>query len=72
MSRRLFPLIAALAAASVFTVDAAEKKTRDQLVNEDRDALADSTEWIYNDLDAAKAAARKSGKPLFVALRCIP
>lgn len=28
--------------------------------------------WIYNDLDAAMAEARKTGKPIFVTFRCVP
>jgi hypothetical protein len=26
--------------------------------------------WIMNDLDAARAEARKTGKPIFVTFRC--
>ena len=28
--------------------------------------------WIYNDLSAAKAEARRTGKPIFVTFRCVP
>lgn len=37
-------------------------------------ALADSVSgrWIYHDLDAARAAARKSGKPVLAVFRCVP
>lgn len=28
--------------------------------------------WYYEDLEGAKAEARKTGKPLFVVLRCPP
>ncbi len=28
--------------------------------------------WIYNDLDAGFAEARRTGKPLLVVLRCVP
>ncbi len=28
--------------------------------------------WIYNDLNAAQAEARRSGKPIFVTFRCVP
>ena len=39
-----------------------------------REALGDTvTEgWIYEDLAAGYAAARKTGKPLLVAFRCVP
>jgi hypothetical protein len=29
-------------------------------------------EWIYDDVNAGFAAATKSGKPLFIVLRCVP
>ena len=32
----------------------------------------DADHWIYNDLTAAKAEARRSGKPIFVTFRCVP
>ncbi len=48
------------------------QKTRDQLVLEDRDSLENNADWIYNDLDRGFAEARRTGKPLFVAIRCIP
>ena len=28
--------------------------------------------WIYDDLDAGYAEAKKSGKPLMVVIRCVP
>ena len=28
--------------------------------------------WIYEDVEAARAAARKQGKPLMVVARCVP
>lgn len=28
--------------------------------------------WIYNDLEKAKAQARRTGKPIFVTFRCVP
>ena len=28
--------------------------------------------WIYDDLEAGYAEARKSGKPLLVVFRCVP
>ncbi|MGV2339592.1 MAG UNVERIFIED_CONTAM: thioredoxin family protein [Planctomycetaceae bacterium] len=32
----------------------------------------DSDVWVYNDIPAAMAAAKKAGKPLFVTFRCVP
>ena len=40
-----------------------------------RDALGDKSlagAWIYDDVDAGFAEARKTGKPLMVVLRCVP
>src|SRR5438046_8742558 len=40
-----------------------------------REALKDTDlqgTWIYDDLDAGIAEARKSGKPMLVTLRCVP
>ncbi|MBV8879655.1 MAG: PDZ domain-containing protein [Planctomycetaceae bacterium] len=40
-----------------------------------REALKDTElkgTWIYDDLDAGIAEARKSGKPMLVVLRCVP
>jgi len=40
-----------------------------------RAALGDTApvgEWIYDDLDAAIAEAKRTGKPLMVVLRCVP
>ena len=45
--------------------------TQDEL----RDGLRDDAlkgAWIYGDLDAGLAEARKSGKPVLVLARCVP
>lgn len=39
-------------------------QTRDEKVRTDRDELADSGLWIYNDLPRGYAEARQTGKPL--------
>ncbi len=44
-----------------------EKKVRDDKTKVEADGY-----WIYNDLAAAFAEAKKTGKPIFVCLRCIP
>lgn len=49
-----------------------KKKTRDQMVIEDREKVTADGFWIYNDLPAGFAEARRSGKPLLVGFRCIP
>lgn len=40
-----------------------------------REAMGDNAlagTWIYDDLDAGVAEARRSGKPLMAVLRCVP
>ncbi len=51
---------------------AEEKKTREQKVREDRQRVEAEGFWIYNDLQRGYDAARDSGKPILVVLRCIP
>ena len=51
---------------------AQERKTRDQMVREDREKVTTEGFWIYNDLAHAFDVAKESGKPLLVVLRCIP
>ena len=59
--------------AMVGSLGAAEtKKTRDEMVHEDRAVLAENAAWVYNDLEKAFAEAEKTGKPLMVIHRCIP
>jgi hypothetical protein len=47
-------------------------QTREQKVRADKEKVEAAGFWIYNDLPKAFAEAKKSGKPLVVALRCIP
>lgn len=66
-------LFGALTAASASTVFAADtKKTRDEMVIEDREELSKDDSWIYNDLEKAKSAAKAANKPLMIVFRCIP
>lgn len=61
--------------ASLATGVAAEdgkKRTRDEMVHDDRDALSENATWIYNDLKVAFAKAEAAKKPLMVIHRCIP
>ncbi|MBC7874461.1 MAG: thioredoxin family protein, partial [Ferruginibacter sp.] len=58
-------LLAALAPAAA--QNPREKKVRDDRVKVEADGF-----WIYNDLPKATAEAKRTGKPLVVALRCIP
>jgi serine protease Do len=51
---------------------AQERKTREELVQEDRANFGDVETWIYNDLERGYKSARESGKPLLVVFRCVP
>jgi len=71
-SLALFSSIA-LALSAATAAQAAEKKlTRDQMVHKDKADLQRIDEWIYNDLEQARAEARRTGKPLMAVFRCIP
>ncbi|HVK11861.1 MAG TPA: Trx7/PDZ domain-containing (seleno)protein [Gemmataceae bacterium] len=68
MVRSLSASVALLIAlAPVAAQNPREKKVRDDRVKVEADGF-----WIYNDYPKAVAEAKKSGKPLVVALRCIP
>lgn len=47
-------------------------KTRDEMVRDDLSDWGDEGEWIYNDLEAGLAEAKRTGKPVMAVLRCIP
>ncbi|MGH7202352.1 MAG: Trx7/PDZ domain-containing (seleno)protein, partial [Planctomycetaceae bacterium] len=49
-----------------------ERKTREELVREDRTTIESSDFWIYNDVEAGFREAKRSGKPLLVTFRCVP
>ncbi len=69
MFRPVFALLLAVtfAVAADPPPNPRDKKVRDDKVKVEADGF-----WIYNDLPKAMAAAKKEGKPLVVALRCIP
>lgn len=61
----------AIVAAICLLAVAAAPQDKDKL----REALKDTElqgTWIYDDLDAGVAEAKKSGKPMMVVLRCVP
>ena len=64
------PLLALSLAVPAFGAE--QKKTRDEMVHDDRSAFSSNEAWIYNDLEKATATAKAEGKPLFIVLRCIP
>ena len=56
-----------VALSSVAASVAAQDKLRQQLKDD-----APSSRWIYDNWKAAKKAATKQKKPLFVVFRCVP
>jgi serine protease Do len=67
------PLLAAVLGASLLVSDVqAQPQSREQKVRGDREKLLGLDDWYYNDLEAAKTEARRTGRPLLVILRCIP
>jgi hypothetical protein len=67
MLRHVLPLLLSAAVVAAADPPPREKKVRDDKLKVEADGF-----WIYNDLPKAMAEAKKSGKPLIVALRCIP
>lgn len=61
-----FALLTALAAGPVLAQRHAREGAQ---VLDDRDAMEDSSLWIYNDVAAGFEKARETGKPLLVAFR---
>lgn len=51
---------------------AAVAQTREEKVRDDRARVESDGFWIYNDLPKAFEQAKSTGKPIVVALRCIP
>ena len=74
MSRSLWPTVSVLLAGLTLgsPAFAQNKPTRQQKVLADRDKVLAEGFWIYNDLDRGLAEARQTGRPLLVALRCLP
>ena len=70
--KRYLTLGVVLSVASLSIAAEPKKKTRDEMVIEDREALLDNEAWIYNDLEKAFAEAERQKKPLMVIHRCIP
>lgn len=68
MSRLLPALVLLLAVTS----PAAAQNPREKKVRDDRVKVEADGFWIYNNLPKAFEQAKKEGKPIVVALRCIP
>lgn len=58
--------------ACVATLHAEAVKDREGAVRSDRAAMEKNDRWIYNDVERGFAEAARTGKPLLVALRCVP
>ena len=69
MMRRAAVWSGVLVAAAGSILQAQDRRT--QVLN-DRTEVEATGDWIYNDLDAGRAEARKTGKPMLVVFRCIP
>jgi hypothetical protein len=65
-------VILTVAALLVGTGLAGAQSPREQKVQADRKKVEGEGFWIYNDLPKGIAEARKTGKPMFVIMRCIP
>ena len=50
----------------------ATAQTREEKVRADKAKVESEGFWIYNDFDKAVKQSKESGKPILVALRCIP
>lgn len=66
MSPRLAVVLMLLSSAPLIA------QTREEKVQRDREKVTAEGFWIYNDLPRGFAAAKETGKPLLVVLRCIP
>src|SRR4051812_34059841 len=47
-------------------------KDREGAVRGDRDTMSKDARWMYGDIERGFEEAKKTGKPLLVALRCVP
>ena len=65
-------LYVAFAAHCLAFVVAASGQEREKKVRSDRQTVEEQGYWIYNDLPKGFDEAKKTGKPLLVAIRCIP
>jgi hypothetical protein len=61
-----------LAIALAWPTFADTVKDREGAVRNDKATLENDARWIYNDWSKGFAEAKRTGKPLLVALRCIP
>ena len=60
--------VAALAALTLLSL----QEAKDRRLQENLKDTGLVGSWVYDDLDAGVAEAKKSGKPLLVVFRCVP
>lgn len=65
-------LVAAVFAGWLTRVNAQAVKDREGAVRGDKAQLEDSDRWLYGDYRAALEKGKETGKPVMVALRCVP
>lgn len=61
-----------LGSGELFRIARAGGGDREEMVRKDRERVTAGGFWIYNDLAAGFAEANATGRPMVVALRCIP
>lgn len=49
-----------------------EKLTRKDQVLRDKEVVGEDESWVYNDLEAGLAEAKRTGKAMLIVFRCIP
>ncbi|MBG85635.1 MAG: hypothetical protein CMO80_01890 [Verrucomicrobiales bacterium] len=65
-------LVPSLILVAALPLCAQTVKDREGAVRGDREKMSGNSRWIYNDVEAGFAEARRTGKPLMVVLRCVP
>lgn len=65
-------LAMAISGIAGFSSSRCQAQSRLEKVLTDQLNITEEGYWLYNDLDAGREAARKSGKPMIVTFRCIP
>lgn len=70
--RRVLGWCSVLLALGALAVPAAAENKREEKLRKDREKVGAAGFWIYHDLARGLEEAQASGKPLAVALRCVP
>ena len=66
---RVAIVVSALVAMPIGTAWGQDRETK---VRNDKKSVLEAGHWIYNDLPAGLAQAKRTGKPLAVVFRCVP